>query len=170
MIELFLICLLKQSIFYNMKKTTLFYVLIFTFLTINVFSQARKELNFGLVGANYEIPVHKDITIAPGLATNLDLDWLTAYVRGNYYFDNLFEIRDDAWDVYGGLGLGYAFNIDGDNGNDNNNGNDDNDGDFDLGLHFGGRWFWNDKWGVYLELGGGSTSGSTGSLGLTVKL
>ncbi len=41
-----------------MKKTTLFCALFFVFLTANVFSQARKELNFGLVGINYEIPVH----------------------------------------------------------------------------------------------------------------
>ena len=34
----------------------------------------------------------------------------------------------------------------------------------------GGRWFWNDKWGIYLELGGGSTQGATGGLGLTMKL
>ena len=150
-----------------MKKSTLFYALFFTFLTINVFSQARRELNFGLVGVNYEIPVHKDITIAPGAATNLDFDWLTVSVRGNYYFDNLFGLSAPAWDVYGGVGAGYAFNT----GNDNNdNGNDNNDGDFDLGLHAGGRWFWNDKWGIYLEFGSGTASGAMGGLGLTVKL
>ena len=44
------------------------------------------------------------------------------------------------------------------------------DSDIDIGLHVGGRWFWNDKWGVYLELGGGSTQGATGGLGLTIKL
>jgi hypothetical protein len=146
-----------------MKKTTLFYALLFTLLTINVYSQARKELNFGLIGANLEFPVHKDITIAPAASTNLDLDWLTVGVRGNYYFDNLFGISDKAWDVYGGVGAGYAF-YNGDNDNDNN------DGDFDLGLHVGGRWFWNDKWGIYLELGGASTSGTNGSIGVTVKL
>ncbi|WP_269222222.1 MULTISPECIES: hypothetical protein [Flavobacterium] len=143
-----------------MKKTTLFCSLIFAFLTINVFSQARKELNFGLVGANYEIPVHKDITIAPGASTNFNLDWLTLHLKANYYFDNLFGITNSSWDVYGGAVAGYAIY----------NGNDNKDNDIDVGLQVGGRWFWNDKWGVYLELGGGSASGGTGGLGLTVKL
>jgi len=143
-----------------MKKTTLFCALFFTLLTVNVFGQARSELNFGLVGINYEIPVHEDITIAPGASTNFDLDWITLHVKANYYFDNLFEISDDSWDVYGGIGAGYAIY----------NGDENKDGDLDLGLHVGGRWFWNDKWGVYLELGGGSTTGAMGGLGLTVKL
>lgn len=144
-----------------MKKTTLFCALFLVFLTANVFGQARKELNFGLVGANYEIPVHKDITIAPGLSTNFDLDWVSVYVKGNYYFDNLFGISNDAWDVYGGVSAGYAFYNGDDKALDN---------DIDLGLHAGGRWFWNDKWGLYVELRGASTSNATPSIGLTVKL
>jgi len=143
-----------------MKKTTLFFALLFTCFAANVFGQARSELNFGLLGANYEIPVHKNITIAPGASTNLDLDWLTVFVKANYYFDNLFEITNESWDVYGGVTAGYAIY----------NGNDNKDSDFDLGLMVGGRWFWNDKWGIYLEFGGGSTQGATGGLGLTVKL
>lgn len=145
-----------------MKKSTLFCLLIVAFTTFNVSGQARKELNFGLIGANYEFPVHKDITIAPAAFTNLDLDWLTLGVRGNYYFDNLFGISDDAWDVYGGAGAGFAIY----NGDDNNA----HSNDLDLGLHVGGRWFWNDKWGIYLEFGGGSTSGTSSGLGLTMKL
>jgi len=42
--------------------------------------------------------------------------------------------------------------------------------DLDLGLHIGGRRFWNEKLGVYLELGVGNTQGTSGGLGLTVKL
>ena len=143
-----------------MKKTTLLCVLAFICFTANTFGQARSELNFGLIGANYEIPVHEDITIAPGAGTNFDLDWLTIGVKANYYFDNLFELTDDAWDVYGGVGAGYAIY----------NGDSGKDSDFDLGLHVGGRWFWNDKWGLYLEFGGGNTQGATGGLGVTVKL
>ena len=146
-----------------MRKLILPFVFALFFSYANVFGQARSELNFGLVGANYEIPVHKDITIAPGVGTDLDFDWLNLGVKANYYFDNVFGISDDAWDVYGGANLGYAI-FTGDN--DNN----DNDDDINLGLHVGGRWFWNDKWGVYLELAGGSTSGFSPGIGLTVKL
>ena len=88
------------------------------------------------------------------------MNWLTLSVRGNYYFDNLFEITNESWDVYGGLAAGYSFY----------KGDGNNDSDFDLGLHVGGRWFWNEKWGVYLELGGGSVQGMNGGIGLTVKL
>jgi len=143
-----------------MKKMLCLCPFVFIFFVANVFGQARSELNFGLIGVNYEIPVHEDITIAPGASTNFDLNWLTLNVKANYYFDNLFELTDESWDVYGGAGAGYAIY----------NGNDNEDSGFDIGLHVGGRWFWNDKWGVYLELGGGSTQGATGGLGLTVKL
>jgi hypothetical protein len=143
-----------------MKKITLLLLFVLMFAATSVYSQARTELNFGIIGANYEIPVSDDITIAPFAGTNLDLDWLTLGVKANYYFDNLFDLTDDAWDVYGGAGAGYAFY--------NGDGNDDND--LDIGLHVGGRWFWNDKWGIYLEFGGGNTQGATGGLGLTVKL
>ena len=143
-----------------MKKQLILLLLLLLFTFSNSFSQARKELNFGIIGANYEIPVHKDISIAPGASTNFDLDWITLYVRGNYYFDNLFEITNESWDVYGGLGLGYAMY----------NGDADKDNDLDLGLHIGGRWFLNEKWGIYLESGGGNSQGASGGLGLTVKL
>lgn len=143
-----------------MKKIFFLGVFLLTCLSFNAFGQARSELNFGLIGLNYEIPVGRDVTIAPGGATNFDLDWLTLFVRGNYYFDNLFEINDAAWDVYGGAAAGFAFY----------NGEGNKDDDLDIGLFFGGRWFWNEKWGIYVEIGGGSTQGATGGLGLTLKL
>lgn len=49
-----------------MKKTIVFCAFIITCFPTDVFSQASSELNFGLIGANYEIPVHQDVTIAPG--------------------------------------------------------------------------------------------------------
>ena len=104
--------------------------------------------------------MHKDISIAPGASTNFDLTWFTLHVKANYYFDNLFELTNESWDVYGGAGAGYAIY----------NGNDNKDDGIDIGLHVGGRWFWNDRWGIYLELGGASTQGASGGLGLTVKL
>lgn len=143
-----------------MKKVTLLATVVCLFFVVNAFSQARNELNFGLIGANYEIPVHKNITIAPGASTNFDLDWITMHVKGNYYFDNLFGMTNSAWDVYGGVGLGYSI-YDGDK---------DKESGFDMGLHLGTRWFWNEKWGIYLEFGGSDLVGANGGLGVTVKL
>ncbi|MHA3786658.1 outer membrane beta-barrel protein [Flavobacterium hauense] len=139
---------------------SIFALLCFT----TVFGQAREELNFGLVGINYEIPVHRDITIAPGIGTSLDLDWLNLGVKANYYFDNLFDISDEAWDVYGGVNAGYSVDMD-----DNDN-NGDDESDINIGLHVGGRWFWNDKWGLYVELAGGNVSGFSPGIGVTMKL
>lgn len=149
-----------------MKKLTVIFVFGLFLSMTNVFAQARHELNFGLIGANYEIPVHKDITIAPGIGTNLDLDWLNIGVKGNYYFDNVFGISDEAWDVYGGLNLGYSVFM----GDNDPNDNDKDESDINLGLQIGGRWFWNDKWGVYLEIAGGNVSGLSPMIGVTVKM
>jgi len=145
-----------------MGKITLSILALLCFTT--VFGQARQELNFGLVGVNYEIPVHRDITIAPGIGTSFDLDWLNLGVKANYYFDNLFDISDEAWDVYGGVNAGYSFDMD-----DNDN-NGDDESDINIGLHVGGRWFWNDKWGLYVELAGGNVSGFSPGIGVTMKL
>lgn len=149
-----------------MKKLSVIFVLGLFLSMTNVFGQARHELNFGLIGANYEIPVHKDITIAPGIGTNLDLDWLNIGVKGNYYFDNVFGLSDPAWDVYGGLNLGYSVFM----GENDPNDNDKDESDINLGLQIGGRWFWNDKWGVYLEIAGGNISGLSPMIGVTVKM
>jgi len=146
----------------NMKKTPLLFGFALLLNLATVFGQARKELNFGLVGINYEIPVHEDITIAPGIGTSLDLDWVNLGVKGNYYFDNLLGLSDDAWDVYGGANAGYSVF--------NGAKNDNDESDVNLGLQFGGRYFWNDKWGLYVEIAGGNISGLSPGIGLTLKL
>lgn len=164
-----------------MKKLTSIIALALLMNFSNVSAQARQELNFGLIGINYEIPVHEDITIAPGVGTDFNLNWVNLGVKGNYYFDNLFEITDDAWDVYAGVNAGYSVYI----GNDHYNyGYYDNNGNYvnnryrnnkynngvNLGLQVGGRWFWNDKWGVYAEIAGGNISGLSPGIGITLKL
>lgn len=141
-----------------MKKITFTFALLLILSASNVYGQATKQLNFGLIGVAYDIPVATDIAVSPFAGTNFNLDYLIIGVKGNYYFDNLLALPA-AWDVYGGANAGYGFGID----NSNNS-------DFDMGLQIGGRWFWNDKWGLYLEFGGGHTSGATSGLGITMKL
>lgn len=139
-----------------MKKLLILLFLFAAFSTIS-FAQAAKQLNFGIIGISYEIPLSPAITIAPAAYTNLNLDYLTAGVKANYYLDKLIGLPS-AWDVYAGANVGYAF------------GKDDNASDIDFGLQVGGRWFWNPKWAVYIETGGGKVSGGAAGIGLTMKL
>jgi len=140
-----------------MKKNAILLV-IFSIFSLSIYSQAREEINFGLVGASYEIPVSENITIAPTAFTNFDVNYLTLGVKANYYLDSIFDLPKD-WDVYGGANLGFGLGI----GNGYSNG-------LDLGLQLGARWFWNEKWGVYLEAGGGKLAGASYGIGLTLKL
>ena len=142
-----------------MKKILLLFA-IALFSVANVKGQATKQLNFGIIGVSYDIPLGTNFAIAPTAGTNLNLDWLTVGVKANFYFDNIFGLPE-AFDFYAGGNAGYAIWIGG-SGNGSS--------DLDLGLQVGGRWFWNEKFGLYLELGGGHTSGGTGGLGITMKM
>lgn len=121
-----------------------------------VFAQAYQQLNIGFVGVSYEIPIATDITIAPAVGTDFNFNHLSLGVKANYYFDTLFGLTEP-WDVYGGVNLGYGLGL-------NNNA----DG-FAFALQVGGRWFWSDKWGVYVEAGGGNLDGAGGGIGVTMK-
>jgi hypothetical protein len=140
-----------------MKKRLLTIIAI-TFLSVTMYGQAASQLSFGFLGAAYEIPLATDISIAPFVASNLDLSSITAGAKGNYYFDNLIGIPD-TFDFYAGVNAGFSFPFLDSNKNSN----------FDIGAHVGGRWFWSEQWGLYVELGGGM-SGAMGGLGLTLKL
>jgi len=139
-----------------MKKITLLLALVA--IAGMSYGQAKKQLNFGLIGLSYEIPVSSAITIAPAAYTNFDLNWLTLGVKANYYFDELFGLTDP-WDVYGGANLGFGIAM-----------NDNNDSDLDFGLQVGGRYFWSEQWGVYVELGGGKLGGGAYGIGVTMVL
>lgn len=127
------------------------------FAAQNANAQAASQLNFGLIGVSYEIPIASAISIAPAAGTDINLDYLILGVRANFYFDDMIGLPSE-WDVYGGANAGFGLGL-------NNQAND-----LEIGLHVGGRWFWNDKWGVYLEAGGGKLSGAGGGIGLTMKM
>jgi hypothetical protein len=143
-----------------MKKLSAIITLtVLFFLSANtVFGQAQKQLNIGFIGVNYEIPVAKDITIAPAAGVDWNFNHLQIGVKGNYYFDTLFGLTEQ-WDVYAGLNAGYGIGL---NSSSNN--------DFAFGLQVAGRWFWNDKWGVYVEAAFGNLDNAGGGIGVTVKL
>ena len=140
-----------------MKKTLL--ILTIGLLSYNLsFSQATKQLNFGLIGASFDIPLATNVSIAPMARTNFDISHLVVGVKADYYFDNLIGIPE-AFDFYAGANAGYRIYLNDTNGDVSN---------LDMGLEVGGRWFWSDKWGINLELSGGVGYG--GMIGLTMKL
>jgi len=145
-----------------MKKIT--FIALMLFGMTNLFGQAKPQLNFGLgfnkggdfpIYASYDFPVHEDVSIAPTVQTDLNLDWMTIGARGDYYFDRLLGLPKD-WDVYGGanIGLDFLFGA--------------NYSELDLGLQVGGRWRWNDMWALNLEFAGGTSFGT--KLGVTVAI
>jgi len=138
-----------------MKKILL--ILAIGFISIvNVKGQAIKQLNFGGAGtgiyAGLEIPLGAAFAIVPQVSTDYNFTVFILSAKGNYYFDELFGLPDE-WDVYGGANVGWRIS---------------NNGGFHWGAQIGGRWFWNEKWGLNAEFGGGS--GVTGGLGVTMKL
>jgi len=149
-----------------MRKITFLFLFTLLFSVSSTFAQDTKtntsqtvrQWNFGFLGASYEIPLGKNISIAPFAGTDFDLDWITLGAKGNFYFDNLLNLPA-AWDVYGGANAGFSILL-----NDDIN----KDDDLNLGLHVGGRWFWSENWGVYAEFGSGTTAGTSG-IGLTWK-
>jgi outer membrane immunogenic protein len=124
-------------------------------------SKGGKQLNFGLGFSGRGIPAyigmdfafHNDWTAGPVLKVVIDEDpAFGALGRVDYHWNRLIGIPSN-WDFYLGASLGV---LSGD------------DVDLDLGLQIGGRWYWNNKWGLNLEFGGGTGYGS--SLGLSMKL
>jgi hypothetical protein len=142
-----------------MKKllTIIALVGIMSFGSNTVFGQAAKHLNIGGLGtglyASIEFPVSSTITVAPQFSTDYEFNKFIIAGKGNFYFDDIFEIGS-AWDVYAGVNAGWRLET-------------NNDG-FAWGVHIGGRWFWSEKWGINAEIGGGS--GVLGGVGVTMKM
>ncbi len=123
--------------------------------------QGGKQLNMGVGLYGRDLPlyvgvdfgVHPDITIGPQAIFDLDLDYFGLAFRGDYHFNSIMNIPRD-WDFYAGANVGILNAI----GNDNIYA--------DAGLQVGGRYYWNNKWGINLEFGGGSSFG--GRLGVSM--
>jgi outer membrane immunogenic protein len=169
-----------------MKKLN--FVILFTVLA-STFSLAQgtlgkggRQLNAGLGFSDWGVPiyvgadfgVHEDITIGPrlsfrnysytraGYKYNQNLTVLS--FNGNYHFNTLLNLPG-AWDVYAGLTLGYYFWA---NAKSSNGGlYEGNSSEIGLDAQVGGRYFFNDQFGINLELGGGHEAG--GRIGITYK-
>ncbi len=164
-----------------MKKT----VLLVSFLMITAFTfgqaaetatapvgkaplnKGEKQLDFGLgldteglpIYAQLDFAVSPDITVSPMLALTAAnvYNFMTLGVHGDYHFNYLLDIPSN-WDFYAGLNLGFRFYMSSHSGTS----------PLDLGLQVGGRYYWNNDWGINLEFGGGAGFG--GRIGVSKKL
>jgi len=96
-------------------------------------------------------------------------DWKYTFldigVRGSYHFSELFEIRNEKVDVYGGAFLGFL--VSSFSGDSFGSRNDPYSGGVRLGIHAGARYFFSEKVAGYGELGYGI---APLSLGVTFKI
>lgn len=169
--------------FVIMKKA--FSLLLAILITVTVsnaqspLAKSEKQLNAGLGFSNWGHPVYvgfdfgvyKDITVGfEGSFRSYSDRWsdksythtiIGILGNGNYHFNSLLFIPSD-WDFYAGLNLGfYAWSSPSDYEGTHNSG-------LDMGLQIGGRYFFNNKFGINLELGGGNNT-SGGKIGISYK-
>jgi len=125
-------------------------------------AKGEKQMNFGVGLANSTLPVyvgmdfaiHNDITVGGQVGLDMNFDWISVMARGDYHFNRIIGIPKD-FDFYGGAGLGVNIGMGG------------HSTSLGLSLHLGGRWYWSEKWGLNLEIGGGTTY--RGLLGVSMK-
>lgn len=140
--------------------------------------QGEKQFNAGVGFSSWGVPlyagldfgVHPDISVGGEISFRTYNDNIlgTKYNHsvfgisgnGNYHFNRLLNIHPE-WDFYAGLNLGFYFwNSSGDYPGDHSSG-------VGLGMQVGGRYYFNDKFGINLELGGGTIG--AGKFGISLK-
>jgi hypothetical protein len=130
-------------------------------------NKGDKQINFGLgldtdglpIYAQLDFAVSPDITVSPmaALTAGNAYSFTTIGVHSDYHFNSLLDIPSN-WDFYAGVNLGFRFYMSSHSGT----------GPLDLGLQIGGRYYWNNQWGINLEFGGGAGFG--GRVGVSKKL
>jgi hypothetical protein len=166
-----------------MKKLFLFATLIFT--TAFLFSQSplpvgKSQFNVGVGLSDWGIPVyfgidhsvHKDITIGGEFSfRSYHENWHDSKYRhnimgflgnGNYHFNTILHIPTN-WDFYAGPNIGFFVWTSPEEYDGHNNSG------LGLGAQVGGRYYFTDRVGINLELGGGNAL-SGGKFGFTFKL
>jgi outer membrane immunogenic protein len=142
-----------------------------------------KQLNAGLGFSGYGIPifvgmdfgVHESVTIGPRLSyrnynqtflvNDYDQSIIGISFNGNYHFNQLFSLPKE-FDLYAGATIGYYIWSDAKIGGVKVPGANASTLGFDGQV--GGRYFFNDKFALNVELGGGYTG--AGLFGITIKL
>lgn len=169
-----------------MRKLT--FIILFIVLTSTYsFSQGtlrtgEKQFNAGLGFSDWGVPiyagldfcVYENITIGPRLSfrnysyTRAGYKYKQSLTvlsfNGNYHFNTLLNLPRP-WDVYAGLTLGYYFWSDVSTSSGVYYEGESSTAGLDLQI--GGRYFFNNQFGINLELGGGTEAG--GRFGITYK-
>jgi outer membrane immunogenic protein len=168
-----------------MKKFIL--LVAFGFITNGVFAQSPLEeggvqLNAGVGLSGWGVPVYfgldygiaRDWTLGGQLSFQTDDENYYGHnyessaigigANGNYHFNRILHMPSK-FDFYAGASLTYYI---WDYDDDFDNGHPDNTS-LGLGLQVGGRYFFTDKFGINLELGG-NTGTSGAKFGVTFKL
>ena len=117
-------------------------------------------------GGSFEVGVIPNLTVG-GIASFRSYSGFGSFysigARGSYHFNQLLTLSDEKVDLYAGAGLIYS----GFSYKDGYLSSAYNYGGIDLGLHIGGRYFFSDKVGGFLEAGIGT---APLQLGVTFKL
>ena len=153
-------------------------IILFLLLSLSAYSfsqngeaplkKGSKQINFGLgldssglpLYGQMDFAVSNDITVSPMVGFTLDgkNSFISFAGYGSYHFNRLLNIPQN-WDFYAGVNLGFRLCL------SNNTGTSP----LIFGMQTGGRYYWNDHWGVHLELGW-SVSRYVGRFGLSYKL
>jgi outer membrane immunogenic protein len=167
-----------------MKKSTVIIMLLFVLNTSYAQSplpKGKAQLNVGLGLSDWGVPfylgfdfgVHKDVTLGGEFSYRSYLERYRKdfYYRhgiagfsfnGNYHFNTVLNIPRN-FDFYAGLNIGfYAWSSPRGYPGSYTSG-------LGLGAQVGGRYYFNNKVGINLEIGGGNAF-SGGKFGLTFKL
>lgn len=167
----------------KMKRILVIAGLFFAVITASAqgtLDEGRLQLNAGLGFSTWGVPIHvgldygvaQDFTIGGKVSFSSYTQNLVGYkythtiigiiADGNYHFNRILELPSE-FDLYAGLSLGYY--------NFSTSGEYAYSGNLASGMGFyaqiGGRYFFDDAWGINLELGGGTLSG--GTIGVTYK-
>jgi hypothetical protein len=124
-------------------------------------AKGEQQLNFGLgfstqgipIYVSYDFSVHKDVTITPQINIKFDDNIRFGVLfKADYHWNYLIGIPNN-WDFYSGARIGIDFG---------------EDVDLDLGIQVGGRWYWSERWGLNLEIAGGTGFGTV--VGVSMKV
>jgi hypothetical protein len=182
-------CNLKTNFTFFMKKFIFSIVWVVASVTLvsaqGNLGKGGKQLNAGVGFSSFGVPVyigadfgvHESISVGPRISYRNNSERFGGFkysqsltviaFNGNYHFNKLLSLPDE-WNIYAGLTLGYYIwsdvkwdgtTIDTFGGEGSGIG---------LDAQLGARYFFNEKWGLNLELGGGTASG--GNFGVTYKL